>query len=116
MTNSGVPNRCRLRHLRLEKSAPADSSVVDSAPSVSLWFSQATELNVTRVVVRGAAGDTVPVLPLTRDRAAKSPVVAAFKSPLAAGRYTVDWRTMSADGHVVRGTFRFTVRPAATGP
>lgn len=104
------------RHLRLERSAPADSSVVDSAPSVSLWFSQVTELDVTRVLVRGAAGDTLPTLPLTRDKAAKSPIVAAFKAPLAAGRYSVDWRTMAADGHVVRGTFRFTVRPAATRP
>jgi methionine-rich copper-binding protein CopC len=104
------------RHLRLERSAPADSSVVPSAIAVSLWFTQVTELTVTRVLVRGAAGDTVPTLALTRDAAPKSPIVAPFKGPLPAGRYTVDWRTMAADGHVVRGTFRFTVRPAATGP
>jgi methionine-rich copper-binding protein CopC len=104
------------RHLRLEKSAPADSSVVEAAPSVSLWFSQATGLDVTRVVVRASGGDTISTLPLTRDAKPKSPIVAAFRSPLPAGSYAVDWRTMAADGHVVRGSFRFTVRPVATGP
>lgn len=101
------------RHLRLERSAPADSSVVDSASAVRLWFSQVTALNVTRVVVRSSAGDTVATKPLTRAAAPKSPVVAAFVTPLTAGAYTVDWRTMAGDGHVVRGTFRFTVKPAA---
>lgn len=104
------------RHLRLERSAPVDSSIVDSAASVSLWFTQETGLDVTRVLVRNAAGDTIPTLPLTRDAKPKSPIVAAFRGPLAAGRYSVDWRTMAADGHVVRGTIRFTVRTPATGP
>jgi methionine-rich copper-binding protein CopC len=104
------------RHLRLERSAPADSSVVEPPAAVSLWFSQVTALNVTRVLVRSAAGDTIPTLGLTREAAAKSPVVAAFRAPLAAGAYTVDWRTMAADGHVVRGTFGFTVKARAAGP
>lgn len=99
------------RHLRLERSAPADSAVVDSASAIRLWFSQATALNVTRVVVRAAGGDTVATRPLTQDRAPGSPVVAELRSPLRAGIYSVDWRTMSADGHTVRGSIRFTVRP-----
>ncbi len=101
------------RHLRLERSAPADSSVVDSASAIRLWFSQATSLSATRVVVRAAGGDTVPTQPLTQEKAPKSPVVAALASPLPSGTYSVEWRTMAADGHVVRGTFRFTVRPQA---
>lgn len=101
------------RHLRLEKSTPADSSVVDSASAIRLWFSQPTSLNVTRVVVRGAGGDSVPMKPLTQARPPRSPVVAELGAPLPAGAYAVEWRTMSADGHTVRGTIRFTVRPQA---
>lgn len=103
-------------HLRLERSSPADSSVVEAPTSVSLWFSQITALNVTRVVVRNAAGDTVSTLPLARESAAKSPVVATFRAVLGTGAYTVDWRTMSADGHVVRGTFGFMVKARPAGP
>lgn len=102
-----------MRHLRLEKSAPADSSTVDAPTAVSLWFTQSTELNVTRVLVKNAKGDTIPTKALTRDAAPKSPIVAAFRDPVVPGAYTVDWRTMAADGHVVRGTLRFTVRPKA---
>jgi methionine-rich copper-binding protein CopC len=31
---------------------------------------------------------------------------------MAAGTYTVAWRTMAKDGHIARGTFAFTVAPA----
>ena len=34
---------------------------------------------------------------------------AAIQDDLAAGQYTVIWRTMAADGHVIRGDFGFTV-------
>ncbi|MHB1297732.1 MAG: copper resistance CopC family protein [Gemmatimonadaceae bacterium] len=100
-------------HLRLERSFPADSSVVAAPKSVQLWFSQATELGVTRVLVRSAAGDTVATSPLRRDAAPRSPIEAPFTGTLAPGAYTVDWRTMAGDGHVVRGTFMFTVRAPA---
>ncbi len=99
-------------HLRLEKSSPADSSVVAPPTSVKLWFTQETQLPVTRVVVRSAAGDTIPVGAPTRAAAPDSPIDVPFKSAVGPGAYTVDWRTMAADGHVVRGTFRFTVRDA----
>jgi len=39
-------------------------------------------------------------------------VVAGVKGKMAAGTYTVAWRTMAKDGHVARGTFAFTVAPA----
>jgi len=30
-------------------------------------------------------------------------------SPLPAGKYTVTWKTAGADGHVIKGSFGFTV-------
>ena len=35
---------------------------------------------------------------------------APVERTLPDGDYTVSWRTMAADGHVVRGDFGFTVR------
>ena len=109
----GMPPASLVWHLRLDRSSPADSSVVQAPKAVQLWFSQPTELGVTRVLVRSAAGDTIPTGPLRRAAAPRSPIEAPFTGTLAPGAYTVDWRTMAGDGHVVRGTFMFTVRAPA---
>ena len=45
----------------------------------------------------------------TRTADKGAPAVAMFTSPLTAGRYTVTWKAMSKDGHVVNGTIAFTV-------
>jgi len=34
----------------------------------------------------------------------------SLKTPLQAGRYTVKYRVVSADGHVVSGSYTFTVK------
>jgi methionine-rich copper-binding protein CopC len=108
-TAHGAP----MLHLQLEKSDPADSSVVTAPDSLRLWFSQRTELSVTRVMLKNASGTTLPLGALVRGAAADAPVTAPVTGALAPGAYSVDWRTMAADGHVVRGTIRFTVKPAA---
>jgi methionine-rich copper-binding protein CopC len=101
-------------HLHLVKSVPAANATVGTAPdSIRLWFSQAPELKLTSVTVTGPRTTVVPIAPLAaRDSAL---VVAPVKGRMAAGSYTVAWRTMSKDGHVVKGTFAFTVG-AANGP
>ena len=101
------------RHLHLERSSPADSSVVKPPESLQLWFSERPQIAVTRVTVTTARGDTVETATPTLAAADKAPVVVPFTQVPAAGLHTVAWRTMSADGHVVRGTFVFTVRSPA---
>ena len=99
-------------HLHLLKSAPPANAVVTAAPdSIRLWFSQAPELRVTTVTVTGPGSATVPLAPLARGDS--SLVVAAVKGKMAAGAYTVAWRTMAKDGHVARGSFAFTLGPKA---
>ena len=101
-------------HLHLVKSVPAANATVGAAPdSIRLWFSQAPELKVTSVKVTGPGTTAVSIAPLAeRD---SSLVVAPVKGKMAAGAYTVAWRTMSKDGHVVKGTFAFRIG-AANGP
>lgn len=101
------------RHLHLERSSPADSSVVSPPDSLQLWYSERPQIAVTRVTVTTARGDTVHTGTPTLATADNAPVVVPFLHAPAAGKHTVAWRTMSADGHVVRGTFVFTVRSAA---
>jgi copper resistance protein C len=98
-------------HLHLVKSVPVANGTIAAAPdSIRLWFSQTPELAVTSLKVTGPSNATVALAPLAkRDSAA---VVAGVKGAMAAGAYTVTWRTMAKDGHVARGTFAFTVGTA----
>jgi hypothetical protein len=95
-------------HLHLLKSVPAANATMPSAPeSIRLWFSQPPELAVTSVKVTGPGSAVVPLAPLSGGDS--SLVVAPVKGKMAAGAYTVVWRTMAKDGHVARGTFAFKV-------
>lgn len=95
-------------HLHLLKSTPAANTTVTAAPdSIRLWFSQAPELKVTTVKVTGPGSAAVPLAPLASGDS--SVVVAPVKGKMAAGTYTVVWRTMARDGHVARGSFAFNI-------
>jgi len=100
-------------HLHLVKSLPAANATLGAVPdSIRLWFSQRAELAVTSVKVSGPGDSTVPLAPLARGDS--TIVIAPVKGKRATGgTYTVAWRTMAKDGHVVRGTFSFRVQPAA---
>ena len=98
-------------HLQLVKSTPAANATIAAAPdSLRLWFSQAPELKLTTVKVTGPGPAAIPLTPLAKGDSGL--VVAAVKGRMAPGSYTVAWRTMSKDGHVVRGTFAFRVGAA----
>ncbi|HYH78485.1 MAG TPA: copper resistance CopC family protein [Longimicrobium sp.] len=97
-------------HLHLLRSTPAADSTVTSPARVQLWFSESPELAVTSVRMTGPGGRAVRLGRLQAER--EHSVVANVQGRLAAGRYTLTWRTMSRDGHAMRGTIPFTVRAA----
>ena len=95
-------------HLHLLKSTPAKNAIVATAPdSIRLWFSQAPELKLTTVKVTGPGAGAIELSPLAKGDSAL--VSAGVKGQMAAGAYSVAWRTMSKDGHVVSGTFGFKI-------
>jgi methionine-rich copper-binding protein CopC len=103
----------RLPHLKLKRSFPAKDTVLTSSPdAVRLWLSEPAELPATKITVTSDAKAPVAVANATRAAGADAPIEARFAKPLTAGRYTVTWKTMSKDGHVVSGTFAFTVKTA----
>jgi copper resistance protein C len=100
-----------LPHLKLKASFPAKDSTLTSSPdAVRLWLTEPADLPATRISVADAKGAAVPLAKLTRGTKASDPVEGRFAAPLTSGRYTVTWKAMSKDGHVVNGTFAFTVR------
>lgn len=102
-----------LPHLKLNRSFPSKDTTLTSAPdAVRLWMSEKADLPGTKITVTDAAKAVVPTAKLTRAAAADAPIEARFAQPVGAGVYSVQWKTMSKDGHVVSGTFGFTVKPA----
>lgn len=100
-------------HDRLVGSEPADAAVLEQAPASVVLTFNGEQLPVgAAVVVRDAAGadhaDGTPVV----DGAT---VTQALRSDLAAGAYTVQWRSVSGDGHPIEGTFAFEVAGGAEG-
>lgn len=96
-------------HFQLDRSQPAADTVVPPPGEVRLWFSQGAQEDATSIRVLDASGEPVPTGDLWSSEARDEHAV-ALSEPLAPGGYTVAWRSMAADGHVVRGDFTFTVR------
>src|SRR5215218_10549940 len=97
-------------HLRLVSSDPAADATLSAPPAtLRLTFSEAPELAVTTVRLRGPGDRAVALGRLARARGDRATVVATPRAPLGHGRYALTWRTMSRDGHAMNGTFHFTV-------
>ena len=102
-----------LAHSLLVRSQPERRATVTRPPDeVRLWFSERIEPAYARVSVWDAGGKQVDAGDATVDQADATTL--AVRTPgLRAGRYTVRYRVLSVDGHIVESSFDFTVRPAA---
>ena len=95
-------------HSRAEATAPANGAVVATAPeAITIAFDK--PMRITLIELTNAVGDafalerTDEMAPVTRFE--------ATPPALPAGSYTVRWRGLSEDGHAMKGTFSFEVRP-----
>ena len=99
-----------LGHAVLVKSVPAQrAALVEPPPRVELWFNERLEPAYSKALVTNEAGTQVDL----RDVAvsAEDPRRLAVSLPvLVPGRYTVSFRVLSVDGHVVESEFPFTLR------
>jgi copper transport protein len=101
-------------HPTLVSSEPAANSHAAVAPRrVRLVYSEPVEGGLARIVLVAAAGDSV-VLRAGADPRDVNAVIARIDT-LAPGRYKLDWRVVSADGHAVSGSFRFAVGDTTLG-
>jgi methionine-rich copper-binding protein CopC len=95
-------------HTKLESSVPADKSKVATPQSIELHFSGAARLTALTLQQGTAPARNLGPLPAKATKDMSVPV-----SGLSAGDYKVSWRVAGEDGHVMSGTFSFTVDPAA---
>lgn len=95
-------------HTRLERSSPADGEVLAESPGqLELDFSAAVEPSLSRLLLRFPAGDSTLLRAVGVAGAADR--IRAELPELEAGRFSVDWSTVSVDGHRVAGTITFEV-------
>jgi copper resistance protein C len=98
-------------HDELGSTSPEAGATLDAAPvQVELGFSGEIQQLGTEVVVTSDDGSTVSDGAVRIDG---TTAVQPLTADLPAGRYTVDWRAISADGHPLSGTFTFTVAGGA---
>ncbi|MER7334156.1 MULTISPECIES: copper resistance CopC family protein [unclassified Micromonospora] len=111
-----VPAAPAAAHNTLQSASPAKDARLTTAPTqVKLTFMQKLDPAFTTIALTDAAQTKV---------ATGEPVVngttgtVTIDRPLANGTYTVAYRVVSADGHPVQGSYRFTVADpsASAGP
>ena len=95
-------------HSKQETTFPEDGAVLAAAPEV-VYVSFDAPMRITVVMLTSEAGDTFDL-----ERSDAMEPVTEFRAtppPLPKGRYTVEWRGLSSDGHPMQGRFTFEVAP-----
>ncbi|HEX4017242.1 MAG TPA: copper resistance CopC family protein [Frankiaceae bacterium] len=98
-------------HSVLLQTSPASGATVATAPdSIVLIFNEMPQGEFSTIHITGPDGKRRDDghVQVVNDRVSE-----AFAGTRPAGRYVVDWRVVSADGHPVSGEFTFTARSAA---
>jgi methionine-rich copper-binding protein CopC len=97
-------------HAYLVKSVPAQRAVLYRAPAkIQLWFNERLEPRYSSLSLSDSGGKTIELGAVEISADDPKRLSAAVK-PLPAGRYTIKFRVLSVDGHVVRDQFFFTVK------
>lgn len=99
-------------HSELEKSSPADGTVVEgSPPEIVLTFSETLDPKKSSISLRDAGGQE---LASARVDPADDTVMRLTPPTLAAGAYEIRWTSVAEDGDLLRGTVHFEVATPAT--
>lgn len=103
-----------LAHAQLVKAEPARRAVLDKAPTqVRLWFNEEIEGAYTSLSVLGA--NKKPVTDAKPEVVSDDPKSVVLPLPeLKPGKYTVKFRVLSVDGHIVDESFNYKVKNKGT--
>jgi copper resistance protein C len=99
-----------LGHAVLVKAIPPQRAVLTEAPPrVELWFNERLEPAYSRASVTNEAGAQIDLrdVGVAKDDPKR---LSLSLPPLAPGRYTVRFRVLSVDGHVVESNLTFSVK------
>ncbi|MFC3394863.1 copper homeostasis periplasmic binding protein CopC [Brenneria rubrifaciens] len=95
-------------HAHLKSQTPVADSTVDAAPAtLTLTFSENIEPAFSGVEIVDGARQSQAI---SKTSVARNQMNVTLANPLASGRYLVNWRVLSVDGHKLKGSYRFTVK------
>lgn len=100
-------------HLKVEKTLPETGATVEAAPKeLRVWFSQNPTLPISGLSLEGPNGkvELGKVAAGQTDGKADRSLMAEITGTLAPGKYTASWKTSGNDGHIMTGTFEFTLK------
>lgn len=98
-----------LAHTALASSSPKANATLEQSPAaIEIQFRDPAKL--TAVVVTGADTQSRK---LEFAAGEKANIYVLPKPNLSAGRNEIKWTALSHDGHVIRGTLVFTIKPGA---
>ena len=103
-------------HAALTKSNPGNREVLAQSPdAIHLRFNEKVEAKFSKLSLEDAQGKAIE-LGAPAAAAADDPYAlqAPLAAALAAGRYTVRYRVLSQDGHVIEKSFVFTIEAPKT--
>jgi methionine-rich copper-binding protein CopC len=95
-------------HAHLTAAVPAEGSAVKAPQQVVLTFSEAAR--ITSMTLQREGEEPHKLTPLPAEVAARITVPLPRLSP---GKYTLSWRVVGDDGHIVPGALHFTVVESA---
>lgn len=100
-------------HMRVEKTTPVEGATIAVAPKqIQIWFSETPTLVVSSIILTGPSGK-IELGRLTPGKNGDTPdnsVVADVRGALSPGKYLVSWKTSGKDGHMLTGTYEFTLK------
>ncbi|WMS43485.1 copper resistance protein CopC [Acuticoccus sp. MNP-M23] len=97
-----------LAHSAAKPGAPADGETLSAPPElVRLNFGDPMRITVLKLV--GPAGEVK--LARTDGMQPVTTLEARPEGEMGAGAYEIEWRGMSADGHIMKGTVDFQIEP-----
>jgi methionine-rich copper-binding protein CopC len=99
-------------HPSLISASPA-ANLSSTAPpkEIKLNFSEGVIAKFSGLVVKDESGKTIATGVAVTNPKDKKQLIVPLPTPLAAGRYTVNWQVVSEDTHRVQGQYSFTVEP-----
>jgi methionine-rich copper-binding protein CopC len=99
-----------LAHAYMVKSVPARRATLFTSPDrIQLWFNERLEPRYSSISVIDAGGNRVDLGDARVGNEDPKRLSVGVKQ-LAPGRYSVNFRVLSVDGHVVEQNFPFTIR------
>lgn len=99
-------------HAGMISSEPGRRAVLSVAPKkIRLCFSENIEAGFSKVLLEDGAGKAVVLAPPARDAAKASCLIVPLPA-LANGSYTVKYKVLSVDGHIVEYGYGFRLQAA----